>query len=73
MKHNHPDSSLAYASEYDKDTQEMTVHFRTGTSSIYSGVPESVYKAAVEAPSFGAYFHAHIKRGYPSRRAEAKQ
>jgi len=33
----------------------------------YSGVPESVYKALMSAPSHGKYFAAYIRNNYSYR------
>ena len=43
----------------------LYISFHSGGTYWYRGVPESVYRALMSAPSHGKYFHAHIKNVYP--------
>jgi hypothetical protein len=42
----------------------LEVAFHDGGVYQYSGVPESVYRAFLNAHSKGSYFHDHIKDRY---------
>lgn len=46
----------------------LCIAFHSGGVYEYSGVPQSVYEALMNAGSKGKYFHAYIKRAYPYRR-----
>lgn len=43
----------------------LYVRFNSGSLYSYSNVPESVYRALMNADSHGKYFAAHIKNVYP--------
>lgn len=45
----------------------LEVAFHDGGVYQYSGIPESVYRAFLNAYSKGSYFHQHIKDRYPYR------
>jgi len=45
----------------------LEVAFKSGSVYQYSGVPESVYKALMSAPSHGKYFVAYIRNNYSYR------
>lgn len=51
---------------YEKGT--LYVSFRNGSLYSYSGVPESVYRDLMSAPSHGHYLAVHVKGIYPYRR-----
>jgi predicted membrane chloride channel (bestrophin family) len=53
---------------YDKDSTELTVKFHNG-SYIYSNVPQSVFVAFRNAPSYGKFFEKEIKGQYQFRKA----
>lgn len=53
---------------YDEATQTLEIEFHSGGVYQYDSVPRSVYKALMNAPSHGKYFHAHIKGVYPYKR-----
>ena len=46
----------------------LWITFHSGGTYEYSGVPQSVYEALMNAGSKGKYFHAYIKRSYPYRK-----
>lgn len=60
-------SNLASA-DYEPDTMELVVTFRSGASYAYSGVDQIVYDDLLAANSPGSYFAKWIKGRYPDRR-----
>lgn len=46
----------------------LYIAFHSGGLYSYSGVPEHIYSALLNAPSKGKYFHANIKNVYTYRR-----
>lgn len=46
----------------------LHIRFNSGGTYRYDGVPESVYRGLMSAPSHGRYFHAHIKGCYSYKR-----
>ncbi|TLN26716.1 KTSC domain-containing protein [bacterium] len=52
---------------YDPATQTLRVQFKLGCYD-YTGVPESVYRGLLGAPSKGEYHAARIKYSFPYRR-----
>lgn len=50
---------------YDAAQQVLEIEFHEGGVYRYSGVPEEVYRALLEADSKGSYFVASIKEAYP--------
>lgn len=58
-------SSTVKAIYYEPTTQDMTVVFTTNKSYNYAGVPESVWKAALDAESIGSFISTYIKGKYP--------
>lgn len=55
-------SSIGY------ENRTLYVSFHHGGLYAYSGVPESVYRALMSAPSHGSYLAAHVKGVYPYTR-----
>lgn len=54
------------SAEYDKKKNIMTVQFlNNGAVYEYSGVPEEVYLALLNAPSAGGFLNAYVKGTYP--------
>ena len=45
----------------------LEVEFHDGGVYQYSGVPEAVYQAFLNAYSKGSFFHDHIRDRYPYR------
>lgn len=43
----------------------LYVRFNSGGMYAYPNVPESLYRALMEAPSHGKFFAANIKNRYP--------
>lgn len=62
------DSSDLASVGYDFGSRTLFVSFLKGGTYSYSGVPESVYRGLMNAPSKGKYFAANIKKSYPYRR-----
>lgn len=60
-------SSHIDAVGYDTAAQELTVIWRNGKTSVYSGVPPEHGHAVVNAPSVGESLHRLIKNQYPHR------
>lgn len=46
----------------------LYIAFHSGGLYSYSGVPEHIYSALLDAPSKGKFFHANIKNVYAYRR-----
>ncbi|WP_319542341.1 KTSC domain-containing protein [uncultured Pseudodesulfovibrio sp.] len=62
----HVTSSNLAAVGYDASTQQLYIKFNHGGTYVYSGVPEDVHQALMEAGSKGTFFHYNIKTaGYP--------
>lgn len=53
---------------YDHKKSMLQVEFIAGGIYQYEGVPESVYKDFLNAPSHGRFFERAIKGKYPYRR-----
>ena len=50
---------------YDKSSGRLQLEFRSGAVYEYSGVPESVHEALMDAPSKGGYFNRSIRGRFP--------
>jgi len=50
---------------YDHDVNLLEIRFKNGGVYQYSGVPVSIYKELMSAPSEGSYFHHCIRDKYP--------
>ena len=55
---------------FDPVSAELWVRFVTGTTYVYSGVPEPVFDEFLLAESKGRYFNGEIRDTYPFRQAE---
>jgi lysyl-tRNA synthetase class 2 len=55
------ESSTLDAVAYDEASSTLGVRFKNGGEYEYSGVPESVYRGILAAPSAGKYFQTHVK------------
>ena len=53
-------SNLSNA-EYNEETRQLTIEFKSGTTYTYADVDEATYASLLTAPSPGAYFAANIK------------
>ncbi len=53
---------------YDRETNVLEIEFHSGGVYQYLNVPESVFKALLNAASKGTYFHANIKERYKYKR-----
>jgi hypothetical protein len=53
---------------YDSTTYMLEIKFHDGSIYQYSKVPESIYKALMNANSHGKFFHAFIKSYYPCKK-----
>jgi hypothetical protein len=58
-------SSAVEAVGYDPPTRRLRIRFTSGREYDFCGVPESVYRGLISAPSKGAYYNDHIKDRYP--------
>ncbi len=53
---------------YDRETNVLEIEFHSGGVYQYLNVPESVFKALLNAVSKGTYFHDNIKERYRYKR-----
>jgi hypothetical protein len=60
-------SSMVESIGYDDTTQEMTVTWKNGRRSAYSGVPEDEALDIANAPSVGQAINQRIKNQYGHR------
>ena len=64
------DSSNIAAIGYDEEKKELYIEFKSnGVTYKYEKVPEEVYRAFMDAPSQGKFFHANIKGIYEFEKA----
>lgn len=56
-------SSNVAAVGYDEDHRILQVRFHNGTVYEYLGVPATLYRALLDAPSKGSFINDHIKNG----------
>jgi len=59
-----PNSTHIRSIDYDPDSEDMTVEFRSGDTYLYRNVPEGVYRQWQTAGSAGEYFQRHVKNRY---------
>ena len=57
-------SSAFLGVDYNSETRALTVSFRDGRNYTHHGVPESVYKPFLNAPSKGKFYNQYIKGIY---------
>ncbi len=50
---------------YSKGTRTLEVRFHNGNVYRYSGVPETIFRGLLVAPSKGSYLHLNVKIIYP--------
>jgi hypothetical protein len=62
-------SSNVQSLTYDDDTQELSVLWNSGRTSVYSGVPDGLADEVSRAPSVGVVMNEKIKPFYPHRYA----
>ena len=71
MKREVVESSNLRSIGYDAEKEVLEVEFAKGGVYVYSGVPEEIYKAIMNAESKGSAFFRYIKsRGYKYERVE---
>lgn len=58
-------SSAVEAVGYDPLSRRLRIRFTGGREYDFCGVPESVYRGFIEAPSKGTYYNDYIKDRYP--------
>jgi hypothetical protein len=58
-------SSVIAGFDYEPESEELTVLFRSGRVYVYRQVPEEVFLAFKAAPSKGAFFNRRIRDRYP--------
>lgn len=56
-----PRSSAIERIEWDDESEELTVTFKSGGDYVFEGVPEATFAAFCSAPSAGAFYHSQIK------------
>jgi hypothetical protein len=56
-----PSSSNLDECTYNKDTQDLTIAFKSGASWVYHSVPQSVWFGLQHAPGAGSYFYRQIR------------
>ena len=49
------------SADYDEETSELTISFRSGATYTYSGVPLWVYEGLITTIDPGGYFNQVIK------------
>jgi hypothetical protein len=57
-------SSMMDAVDYDADTHRLRIRFESGGWYSYRDVPAAVFRALLEAPSKGRFFHDRIDGHY---------
>ena len=62
-------STMASEVAYDDESQEMTVVWKNGRSTIYSDVPEDVAQSVANAPSVGQAINSEVKGRFAFRNA----
>lgn len=62
-------SSNIAAAGWDASTSTLVIQFKEGKQYAYTGVPESLYRAFLAAPSKGAFFAKRIRDHFPTRPA----
>lgn len=55
---------------YNHTNRTLTIHFRSGASYTYAGVPARVYRELVSAGSIGHYYSTEIRGKFASRRLQ---
>jgi KTSC domain len=61
------ESSLLSSFEYS-DEETLNLHFRSGATYRYFGVPESVVEGLIAAQSKGSYFNRHLRNRFRYQR-----
>jgi len=54
-------SSNIESSDYDAETQTLTITFQNGSSYEYTNVPPAIHRGLQAAGSTGSFFHRAIK------------
>ena len=65
MDRQHVHSSSISSVGYEIEAQILELEFHSGGVYRYSSVPESIYRALMDAGSKGSYFHDNIRNRYP--------
>lgn len=60
-------SSHVESVSHDAATNELTVRWRDGKTSVYANVPEALAREVANAPSVGAALHKMVKPHYDHR------
>lgn len=63
-----PHSSNIAAVEHDSDTQQMTVHFKSGASYALSGITLDHARALGESSSPGADYNRNYRKTHAARK-----
>jgi hypothetical protein len=64
ITHDTPTSSNIARLQYDEETGELSVLFRSGKTYQYEGVDSDTWNAFTTAPSAGRFFNQEIKGKY---------
>lgn len=65
-KVSHQSSNVDWT-DYDPDTQRLTVRFHSGKSYTYSGVRPAAYENLINADSVGRHLNVHIIPHHPAK------
>ncbi len=57
-------SSNISSADYNDETGEMSVSFRSGKTYTYRNVPKETYRALISSPSPGSFFHRNIRNSF---------
>ena len=66
--HETPNSSNVAKAEYDDQARTLTVHYKSGGTYEYQGVPPEKWNGLRGAASAGGFIHDHIKPHHTPRR-----
>lgn len=67
IERTYTDSSVMTGLKYDTVLSELTVHFKSGKSYLYMGVPENLVNELDMAPSHGQFLNQNIARTFKYR------
>jgi hypothetical protein len=64
------ESSMVYAVDYNRETQELEIVFRRTGVFRYTGVPYSTYQQMMKSDSIGSYVKSCIIGFFPEHRLD---
>lgn len=68
ITHETPTSSNIAKLQYDPDTAELRVEFRSNKTYVYDGVSMDIWNDFITAPSAGRYFNQNISGFYKEKK-----